>query len=386
MALAVMLLSMSVYAVLFVLPVFFTHNCLVEGVGGVVNYDMESRIQGLSLLAYTVGLSAFGFVCSYLVQRYRRNKVCSVSILLLALTIFFCPYLWRLQKISPMLFVFSVIALRFIMGACYGLAQMTLLSTLVIDVSCSNNRTFANHYVAWFMRFALSLGPIMGLVILKYFSLNTPFIVLSLCAVAAMFLVLLVRFPFKAPMEMLPHFSVDRYFLTSSKPLCVNLLLAFVAVGMVFKAQSDLWYYAFLMLGFCLSIILERISCCQRFKERETALGQAVMGIAILLLCFAQNGAYAYVSAALLGCGIGLMSVRFLFLFINVSEHCQRGTAQSSYFLSIETGLSLGFMTATFGCLEHCSKVPVVALGIIIISLAMCLGFTLGWYKKHKIR
>ena len=51
----------------------------------------------------------------------------------------------------------------------------------------------------------------------------------------------------------------------------------------------------------------------------------------------------------LFGCGLGLSGARFLSLFITLSPHCRRGTAQSTFFLSWEFGLYAGVFLACGG-------------------------------------
>lgn len=64
-----LLLMSSVYMLVFAIPYFMIP----------AKYQMWQI--GCVLLAYGLGLFLFGGFCSYLVQRYRRNMVCQLSIL-----------------------------------------------------------------------------------------------------------------------------------------------------------------------------------------------------------------------------------------------------------------------------------------------------------------
>jgi predicted MFS family arabinose efflux permease len=64
-----LLLMSSVYMLVFAIPYFLIQE----------KYQMWQI--GCVLLAYGLGLFLFGGFCSYLVQRYRRNMVCQLSIL-----------------------------------------------------------------------------------------------------------------------------------------------------------------------------------------------------------------------------------------------------------------------------------------------------------------
>ena len=65
LSIANLLVTMSVYALIPVMP-----QLLME------NEHFSSFYTGLSMGAFALGLFSFGFLCSYLVQRYRRNLVC----------------------------------------------------------------------------------------------------------------------------------------------------------------------------------------------------------------------------------------------------------------------------------------------------------------------
>ena len=120
---------------------------------------------------------------------------------------------------------------RFALGACFGLAQMVLTSTLVIDTSESYQRTEANHAAAWFGRFALSLGPLAGLLLMRVAGFESVLIAAGALATAALILISLVDFPFRAPQDDIPTVSLDRFFLPHGFPLFLNLQLIMLAVG-----------------------------------------------------------------------------------------------------------------------------------------------------------
>lgn len=152
------------------------------------------QAQALVMGAYVLGLYAFGPFVSYLVERYRRKRVCQYAILLLIGDILMMLYM----RTSPMAARLElVVALRFILGAVYGLAQMVLLSTLVVDSVQSYFRTEANYHINWFGRLAVALGPLISLVVVSHVSLERAFLLSVLLSVLALLLISVIRFPFK---------------------------------------------------------------------------------------------------------------------------------------------------------------------------------------------
>ena len=101
--------------------------------------------------AYGFGLFLFGGFCSYLVQRYRRNMVCQLSILGVVVCLSVLYYLDTFWNIR---FPFEILlAVRFLQGAFLGLAQMTLASTLLMIPAESFQRTEANYITSGFPAF-----------------------------------------------------------------------------------------------------------------------------------------------------------------------------------------------------------------------------------------
>ena len=152
MAIANLLLTMAVYILVPTLPQWL-----------LLTQDFTLQETGLAMGVFGVGLFAFGAFVSFLIQRYRRNMVCIFAVLAMVALFGVIYYVGIESGLYADLSLMLV--QRFALGACFGLAQMVLTSTLVIDTSESYQRTEANHAAAWFGRFALSLGPLTGLLL-----------------------------------------------------------------------------------------------------------------------------------------------------------------------------------------------------------------------------
>ena len=144
LALANLFLVMSVYMLIPTLPLhLYTH--------GYTNSQL-----GWVMLCFSLGMFIFGGFSGYLVQRFRRNVVCILSILCMTACTGFLYYLGSLKDNN--IDFNLLLVLRLVQGAFYGLAQMVLLGTLIIDTVEASHRTEANYSVTWFGRFALALG------------------------------------------------------------------------------------------------------------------------------------------------------------------------------------------------------------------------------------
>ena len=379
LALSTMLVSMAVY-------MQWAMVCRVGMQGG-----SPDRFLVLAMGGYSVGLLLLGGCCSFLVQRFRRNKVAITAMLAVAACMAL-PALFPklLEGEGPMG------ALRVCTGAFFGLAQMVLLSTLVIDTCEALHRTEANYAVAWFGRFAVSLGPLAALLVARCCGPTTVAWGAAAVAVVAAVMVMTVKFPFRTPEDNVRLFSLDRFVLPQAWGLGVNLVLVTTVMGMVMVGEAaSPKFFAALMPGFFLALLAEKYVFVNAELKSETVAGLLLTAFAILLKITGLELS-PYVVPVLIGLGIGLVASRFQLFFIKMSQHSKRGTSQSSFFVAWEVGLAIGWWVA-------CSDVPdrlaafcgnwtqqqaalAIALALTIAALLMYVGFTHQWYVKHKNR
>lgn len=357
----------------------------------VATIPLRMEVRGYSILqialvmgVFFIGIYLFGSLSGYLVQRYRRKNVFNLSILLLLAVTGVLYYLSSLpyNSFDYMLLV----GLRFMQGAFYGLSQLVLLSTLIIDTVEAVHRTEANHAATWFGRFALSLGPLAGIYVYQSMNFGSVLILSCICLLVAFVFVNLIRFPFRMPSEDYSRFSFDRFLLKGSHWLFVNVVLVISVVGVLLSIEHTPRFYGMMMLGFVIAILAERFVFADADLRSEATTGMIVIGIAVLLMITRRQESVSYIVPILIGLGVGLIGSRFLLFFIKMSDHCQRGTSQSTFLLAWETGIGIG-LVFSYG-LFHLEQPLVlwVCLGILAASLILYDTFIHSWYIKHKHR
>ncbi len=331
---------------------------------------------GLVMGIFAIGLFLPGTFCSYLVQRYRRNIVCIWTIILLMLTLAVPIFVY------PIPFV-GVLLLRLVQGSAFGLGQMILASTLVIDTCESFQRTEANHSSTWFGRFALSLGPMIGLLVYSLSGAKTVFYAAACCCMAAVLLISLVHFPFRVPNDRLKLFSLDRFFLQSGWPLFLNLFIVMWSVGLILTLPFEPVNYALMMLGFLLALLSQRFVFPDVELKSEGVTGVLLIIAAVLILFFSPRSMLHF---PLLGLGLGVFGARFVLFFVKLSRHCQRGTAQSTFILGWESGLAFGIGMGY--CLFDHNREGLLgcSLFLAIIGLLVYTFIIHNWYVNHKNR
>lgn len=365
-----LLLTMSVYMLLPVLPQWL-----------MLTENFTSLEAGLSMGVFAFGLYLLGAQCSWLVQRYRRNVVCMWAVLALALD---TAMLWYLDGLRSEFIEFWVIMLqRLLLGAAFGLAQMVLSSTLIIDTCESFQRTEANYSAAWFARFALSLGPLAALLTCSYFGFDKVLWAAVGCAVLSVLLIRRVNFPFRAPEEGVHVASLDRFLLPHGFVLYLNLLLVSLVVGLLLSLGLTVRFYALLMGGFLLALLAQRFVFRDAELKSEVVTGLFLLIAALLVLLVYPD---SFVAPVLTGLAVGIISARFLLFFIKLSRHCQRGTSQSTYFLGWETGLALGVGLGYAVFFEQREALLYCCLALSGVALLMYHLFTHSWFVNHKNR
>jgi hypothetical protein len=112
-----------------------------------------------------------------------------------------------------------------------------------------------------------------------------------------------------------------------------------------------------------------------------------ILLLAALLINMTQHAlAATFISSTFVGMATGIVGTRFLLFFIKLSRHCQRGTSQSTFMLSWETGLSFG-VGLTYMLADWLpSHTNTVALVLTVIALLMYNTLTHNWFLRNKNR
>ncbi len=372
MAIANFLLAMSVYLLVPTLP----HWLLME-------QEFSPLETGIAMASFGFGLFALGMFVSFLVQHYRRNLVCVGAVIAVGALIGLLYYLngQRFQFCDLQM----VILQRFALGAAFGLAQMVLTSTLIIDTSESFQRTEANHSAAWFSRFALSLGPMTGLLLERLVSFHVVLLSAMGCAAVGALLILLVHFPFRAPEDDVPTVSLDRFLLPHGFPLFVNLQLIMLAMGILFSTITSELFFAMMMVGFLGALLAQRFVFRNAELKSEVVTGLILIATALLMMLTRTQQIVLFAAPAFVGFGLGLIGSRFLLFFIKLSRHCQRGTSQSTFLLAWESGIAWGLGLGYALFYAQPQQGLLTALVLTVASLVI-YNFSHNWFACHKNR
>lgn len=333
---------------------------------------------------FGLGMFVLGPFVGYWVERYRRNRVCTFAMLL-----FFVASL-GLRQMDVLhdtgVDFWCILCLRLLQGMAYGLAGMVIHSTLVLDTCESLWRTEACHTLCYFSRLGCALGPLAILGVRGWLGDDVASYLSPAFALVAILLIMLVKFPFRAPNEVSHRFSLDRFLLPKGLLLFFNVLIVTTTFGLWLSFPIPLKMYAWLLLGFVLAVLAEKYVFADAYLKSEALTGMLLVFVSFLLMATCDIHLVAQPVPLLMGIGMGLLGSRYLLFFIKLSSHCQRGSSQSSFFLSWELGIWLGLFLgySIFHQLFHIAEF--VAMAIIVVSFLFYNYYLHGWYMNHKNR
>ncbi len=362
--LANLLVSISQYMLIPTLPIrlLMQFDLKVWQAGGIV------ALSGFSVFL-------IGPFFNYLVDRFRRRNVCLIAVLLVVLSI--AGYYWAST-------VAMIIFLRVVQGIAQGAALMAGGSTLAIDLTQSPRRTDANNAFAWFGRLGLSLGPLGGLLLMRHFDFEMVVMVAVLFGLAGAVCIWMLNVPFRAPLY--PSVcSLDRFWLPNGRLMFFQVLLIAVGAGLLLAVIHWYEFYACLMVGFCLSLLALQVIFQEADIRSEMVCGMILWVGGLLLLIFHHEAASFYASGILVGLGIGLSAARLLIFYVRLSHHCERGSANTSYLLAWELGLSVGFFIGYSGVVVGIGAFW-IGISLLVFSLLFYLLIVHRWYMSHKVR
>lgn len=360
----------------------------------VLPVEMSDRLgvsvaqTGALFLFFTAGMFVAGPFHAYLVDAYKRKHVCMFSFALMIAATAGYVFVTNLTEL---------ILLSMVQGVGFGVAT-TAGITLAIDVTNSTLRSPGNVSFSRMARLGMILGIILGAWLYQHYAFRTLLTVSVIAGAAGILTVAGVYVPFRAPI-VTKLYSFDRFLLLRGWVPALNLILITFVAGLfiplvhpflndIFVEDISLPFFTGIGVGYLVAFLFSRLFLLPPFsllKDRTMRIG--IIGIALEILAMSLLGIHSPLSiiSILLGWGLGMLMPEFLVMFVKLSHHCQRGTANTIHLLATETGIALGIVTAC--CLETDMN-RMIHTGQIVASAALLffLLFTYPYYKKKKVR
>lgn len=327
-------------------------------------------VVGWAVMAFAFGMVLPGPLGASLMERRSRKGV-------------FLRAMWFVGLIPTLGYaalssVEWLVLLHGLQGMAFGVAQIALGTTLINDIlpSCQRNRGDVRY--AWAGRLGIPMGLLAGQVLVQYLPLAACWWWTLWPCLFAFLLVAQVEVPIKAPVKV-PLFTLDRFFLPRSWHLSLTL---FAAPWLLGRVVGTTHCTALELLLLTVGVVVAGLG--RKIPRRHmSGLLPVVSAYGCLLLAlFGQSlwgSLHSTLCPLLVGIGVGAVSSQHLAAWVHSAEHCQRGTAQSTYMLSWRMAFALGFATTACRFLP-----PGVTDAILCMAcaLACCLRILKFTVKK----
>lgn len=333
----------------------------------------QSR-TGIVLASYAIALLFVRPFSGYIVDLYSRKKILLISFI--CFVAIFSGYFFVTT-------VFFFIIIRFLHGITWGFTTVSS-STLAIDLVPSERRAEGIGYYGTFMNIAMAIAPFIAIHIYDLYG----FQVLLGCAMCMGILGIIAVTLIKAPVRqktVRKKLSLDRFFLLRAWPIFINQLFPSFAWGTIgpFVAQygkeinipNSGIYFLFWATGIILSRVFagRLVDRGHIHKVNMTAMGV----VALAFFGFAHyHNIFAFCAAGLfIGIGFGMMLPALQTLYINMADHNQRGTANSTYLVSFDLGLALGMLLGGFISGHHSFETLFMIAGLVCLISVIIYWF-----------
>lgn len=343
---------------------------------------------GTMFLLSIMGMFCIGPFHGYLVDAYKRKHVCMLSLAAMLVATVGYAFVRDFTQL---------VMLCIVQGIAFGIATTSGI-TLAIDVTNTSFRSAGNVVFSWATRLGMLIGAAAGV----FFFLESGFKMLLYASVAAgllgIYCVSRVYVPFRAPIGT-KLISNDRFLLFRGWIPAVNLILIAIVPGILlpilFRSTSSIYvqgitvpFWALGVVGFLISAILIKYLFHGEHKKMWL---QIVFGLVLIIgamsLLVIPEEEKIIPSGILLGLGLGLIIPEFLMMFVKLSEHCQRGTANTSNLLAGEIGVSAGVATVCYLSVNASEAAAYqVAMLAAIAALAFFVLVTFPYYKNKRVR
>lgn len=303
----------------------------------------------------TIGLVLAGYsVVSLLVRPFSGYVVDSFprkAILMVCCFCFSAVFIGYLAAGS--LVVFAIF--RTLHGAPFG-AVTVAASTVAIDVLPSSRRGEGIGYYGLSSNLATVLGPVLAVFLLSAFhdDFHALFAISLAISLAGLALGATIRMPERDFVPDKKVVSLDRFFLIRGLReglglMCIAFSYGVVSTYVVIYGRETLGITdgaGIFFTLFAVGLIISRLTGAHALRDnlvsRNAMMGTVVSLCGYLLFAALHTQTGYYLSGFVIGLGNGHMYPAFQTMFINLAEHRQRGTANSTLSTSWDTGVGLG--------------------------------------------
>ena len=352
-------------------------------------FGADKQMIGIVLAGYTLTALLVRPFSGYLVDCYPRRTVLLVSFFLFC--ILFIGY-----PLSASLLTFAIF--RTLHGAPFGAATVTN-STVAIDVLASSRRAEGIGYYGLSNNVATAISPSIALLI---YGMTGSYQVLFSLAILISGLAFYCNYTVKLtsrPPAKRPPLSLDRFILLKAwrQGVCIGCFgfaYGIISTYIAIYGKEELnitggtgLFFMLLSIGLILSRLLGGRTLRQGKITQNATVGVLISLIGYILFATLRNYWGYYGAAFIIGLGNGHLFPAFQTMFLNLATNDQRGTANSTLYVSWDSGAGLGVLLGGMVS-EHWGYHA--AFGLMCLANAFGVSFYLlrakAYFLNHKLR
>jgi len=365
------LMYITYYAVLSALPIYL-----------VTDLHATKTQVGLVVGAYTIASVLVRPFSGFTLDRFGRR-----TIFLLALVIYSMLFAGYLVAIT----ITSIILLRFAQGLTWGFTTVSA-STIAVDNIPTAKRGEGIGYFALSTTLGMSVGPVIGLFVCHQWGFIAMFVsglFISLASLACASAVhLRKRFLVGKHME----FKWSGLFDKSSIRPSINLLIIMIPYGgllsfiALYGREIGIENSSLFFLIFAIGIAASRLTAGKAFDRRGPrrilTLCLILLIVGFPLLALAKTAAVFYLSAIIIGFGIGVVFPTFQSMVNNLADAAHRGAANSTLYTAVDFGMGFGMIMAGL-IAQHYSIATIFVMSSLVCAVGL-LFFRLYVLKLYE--
>lgn len=366
-------MAMAFYQLMPVLPVY-----IKEELGG------DKGEIGLVMALFTVSALIIRPFTGWVLDRYGRKWLFLGSLLVFSLM--FSGYMLAGSLVA-------MAVLRLAHGLAWGVTT-TSGSTVVVDILPKEKMGEGVGFYGLSMTLAMALGPLIGLWMTR--GAHYEWIFAETAAMSLLFFIMaaFVRYPaYQAP-KPAPRLSLSVLFEKTSLHTSLNMLLIMIPYGGVvsfialYGAEQGIEDAAGPFFIFCAVGIAATRYFAGRIFDRIGPTILLLTGIGLeclsfLALSFVPGPAGFYLSALLLGLGVGIAMPGFQTMVVKLVPRERRGAANSTLFTAIDLGIGIGMISiGQIGKWAGLEFAFLLCVFVCLTGLLYYLAFTDRYYRR----
>jgi MFS family permease len=369
------LMYVTYYAIISALPVYLVSDL----------HAGKSQV-GVVLAAYTIASVMIRPFSGFALDKFGRRSVYLIA--LLFYTMFFAGYLVAIT-------IATLIILRFVQGLTWGVTTISG-STIAVDIVPSSKRGEGVGYFSLSTTLGMSIGPVIGLFICHHWGYKVMFAAGCVISVASLLCAYAMKLPGQLVSGSKIHFNWNHLFYRKAILPSANLfiimftyggLMSFIALfGIEIGISNSSLFFLALASGIAASRLIAGRSFDKSGPNMILTLCITLLILGFPVLALVKNAAGFYVSAIIIGFGIGVVFPTFQTMVNNLSDIEHRGSANSTLYTALDISMGLGMIIS--GVIAEKYSISTMFVINSLVCMAGLLFFkriTLGYYQSRSI-